>query len=87
MGLRIRIGMEKDQGTTEDNTLGTGEPTECKNRVTVDSDDQLTLLTLLSPDQEYLDQDEDTNGISLHGPSHRGPRVLLTNHQEDPRIG
>ena len=78
---------EESQSISKTNIMNTNKATECKNRTTGSSDDQLTLLTLLSPVQEYLDQDEGENTISLHGPRDRGPRVVLTNHQEGPRIG
>ena len=78
---------EESQSITKTNIMNTNKATECKNRTTGDSDDQRTLLTSLSPNQDDLEQGEGISDISLHGPSHRGPRVLLTNHQEDPRIG
>ncbi|XP_057532797.1 uncharacterized protein LOC130810672 [Amaranthus tricolor] len=78
---------EESQSITKTNIMNPNKATECKNRTTGDSDDQRTLLTSLSPNQDDLNQGEGISDISLHGPSHRGPRVLLTNHQEDPRIG
>ena len=61
--------------------------TDYNKEATEEPSDQQTLLGRLCSDQGRQDQDEGTSGISLHGPSHRGPRVLLTNHQEGPRIG
>ncbi|XP_057526371.1 uncharacterized protein LOC130805605 [Amaranthus tricolor] len=82
MDLRIRRETGEDHYTTEDSTMGTREPMDSRNSVTEHSDKQQTLWTLLSTNQRHLDIERDCNVISLHGPSHTGPRVLLTNHQE-----
>ena len=74
---------KESQSISKNNIMYTNRPADYKNRTTEESDDQQTLLTLLGSDRKHLGQDDDTNDISLHGPSDRGPRVLLTNHQED----
>ena len=74
---------EESQGISKNNIMHTNRPTYYKNRTTEESDDQQTLLTLLDSDRKHLGQNEDTNDSSLHGLSDRGPRILLTNHQED----
>mgnify|MGYP000922461875 CR=1 FL=1 len=47
------------------------------DRTTEQTDDQLTLVNLLSTDQSTLDLEQAKNGISVHGPSYQGPRTLL----------
>ena len=74
--------VKESQSISRNNIMNTYRPTDYKNRTTEEFDDQQTLLTLLGSDRKHLGQDKETNDISLHGPSDRGPRVLLTNHQE-----
>ena len=73
---------KETQHTTETSIVGAKEPTDSRNRTAEESDDQQTLLTLLSTNQRHLDPEEDWSVISLHGPRHRGPRVSITIHQE-----
>ena len=82
MDLRTFKEAEGNHHTTETSILGIRESTDSRNRATEESDDQQTLLTLLSADRTHLDHEEDWNVISPHGPSYRGPRLLLTIHQE-----
>ena len=82
MDLRTFKEAEGNHHTTETSILGIRESTDSRNRATEESDDQQTLLTLLSADRRHLDHEEDWNVISPHGPSYRGPRLLLTIHQE-----
>ena len=58
------------------------EQTDSKSRATELSAKQLTLVNRLNIDRGHLDREEGWNGISPHGPSHQGPRVLLIVHQE-----
>ncbi|XP_057550678.1 uncharacterized protein LOC130828735 [Amaranthus tricolor] len=71
------------QYTTKISIKDTTEQTGPKNKGTELSVKQLTLVNRLSSDRRYLDQEGGWNGISPHGPSHQGPRVLLIVHQED----
>ena len=70
------------QHTTQPSTIGMKEQTDNKVRATELSVNQQTLVNRLSTDRGHLDLKKDWNGISPHGPSHQGPRVLLIIHQE-----
>lgn len=80
--LRILKEAEESQNTTKTNNLSIRRQADNKNRTAEEPDDQQTLLSLLRSDRRHLDREEDEDVISLHGPSYRGPRVLLTIHQE-----
>ena len=83
MSPRTNDQGKKDQYTTKISIKDSTEQTEPKNKGTELSAKQLTLANRLSSDRRYLDREEGWNGISPHGPSHQGPRVLLIVHQED----
>ena len=80
--LRILKEAEESQNTTKTNNLSIRRQADNKNTAAEEPDGQQTLLSLLRSDRRHLDREEDENVISLHGPSYRGPRVLLTIHQE-----
>ena len=75
------------QGTSIDTSQqlridpSTDEQTEPRTRATELSAKQQTLLNRLNSDRGHLDREEGWNGISPHGPSHQGPRILLIAHQ------
>ena len=81
--LGILKEAEGSQKSIESSSWDPREPPDSKNRTTEKPDDHQSLLALLSVDQDHLDQEEDWNDISLHGPRHRGPRVTLIIHRED----
>ena len=70
------------QHTTKFSIKDMEEQTDSKSRATELSAKQLTLVNRLNTDQRHLDREEGWNGISPHGPSHQGPRILLIVHQE-----
>ena len=72
---------EAQHATKSSSKSSTGQ-TESKSRATELPVEQLTLVNLLNSDREHLDREEGWIGISPHGPSHQGPRVLLIVHQE-----
>ena len=70
------------QHITEFSSKGIEEQTDPKSKATELPAKQLTLVNRLNSDRRHLDREEGWNGISPHGPSHQGPRVLLIVHQE-----
>ena len=80
--LRILKEAKGSQHTIETSILSIRELADNNNRAIGEPDDQQTLLTLLCADRRHLDREEDGYVISLHGPSYKGPRVLLTIQQE-----
>ena len=58
---------------TETSSWDPREPPDSKNKTTGEPGDQQTLTDHLSTDQGCLDQGKGWDGISLHGPRHRGP--------------
>ena len=85
MDPRTRSKAKEVQDIIRISNQASTEQTDSKNRATELSGEQLTLVNRLSSDRDHLDRKEGWNGISLHGPSHQGPRVLLIVHQEDGR--
>ena len=75
---------KEGQATTKTNLMNSREQTDSNREATAESDDQQTLLSLLSTGQEHLGPEEEGNVISLHGPRHKGPRIVVVIHQEGP---
>ncbi|XP_057542577.1 uncharacterized protein LOC130821000 [Amaranthus tricolor] len=85
MGLKTTSKAKEAKNITRNSKQAPTGQTDSKNRATELPSEQLTLVNRLSSDRDHLDRKKGWNGISLHGPSHQGPRVLLIVHQEDSR--
>ena len=70
------------QHITEFSIKGIKEQTNPKNKAIELPAKQLTLVNRLNSDRRHLNQEGGWNGISPHGPSHQGPKILLIVHPE-----
>ena len=82
MGLRACDKTEGAQHITKFNIKDMEGQTDSKSRATELPVKQLTLVNRLNSERGHLDREEGWNGISPHGPSHQGSRILLIVHQE-----
>ena len=82
MTSRHYVGNKEAKTTTRNNSIHLEMGTVSRTQVTGLSDDQQTLLSLLSASLVHLDPKQTWVDILAHRPSHQGSRISLTVHEE-----
>ena len=82
MTLRHYVGNKEAKTTTRKNNIHLEIGTDSRTQATGPSDDQQTLLSLLSASPTHLDPKQAWDVTFAHGQSHQGFRILLTVHEE-----
>ena len=82
LGPRTQNGFKESKQSSKNSIMDTKSQTDSSIRETEQSVKQQTLLSLLSSDLDHLDPDQAWDVIFAHGPSHQGPRTMLTVHVE-----
>ena len=73
-------GNKETKTTTRNNNIHLEMGTDSRSQTKAFSDDQQTLLSLLSVDPYHPDPDQGWDVIFAHGPNHQGPRISLIDH-------